>query len=291
MLNLKQNIDITNLSQFKTKATASYYYEINEYNDLENLKEILTFIKSKNLEYLIISWWTNMLFAFDNYDWLIIYNKLSGWKFENNILETYSSENISDIAISLEKNYNQSLFHRFIWLPGSVWWAVVWNAGCFGLEIENNFLETEVLDMETFEIKTFSKSEMDFEYRSSLLKKENKYYVIKTTFDLSKKVEKYHSDVDNIEFRENKQPKWNTCGSFFKNPNREYSAWKLIEEIWFKGKNINWALFSHLHANFLMNDWTATYNDLLDLVDIVQKKVKINYDIQLIPEVRIFYNK
>jgi len=66
---------------------------------------------------------------------------------------------------------------------------------------------------------------MNFNYRTSILKQNNnKYFLIEAVFDLSIKHEKYHSDVDNIYFRENKQPKGNTCGSFFKNPNREQSA-------------------------------------------------------------------
>jgi UDP-N-acetylenolpyruvoylglucosamine reductase len=49
---------------------------------------------------------------------------------------------------------------------------------------------------------------MIFSYRNSILKeKKNKFFLLKAYFDLSKKVEKYHSDVDNIDFRENKQPK------------------------------------------------------------------------------------
>jgi UDP-N-acetylenolpyruvoylglucosamine reductase len=53
---------------------------------------------------------------------------------------------------------------------------------------------------------------MNFKYRNSILKQnENKYFLIKAYFDLSKKIEKYHSDVDNIYFRENKQPKGNNC--------------------------------------------------------------------------------
>ena len=59
---------------------------------------------------------------------------------------------------------------------------------------------------------------MNFTYRSSILKEIEKYFLISATFNLSQKVEKYHSDVDNIDFRENKQPKGNSCGSFFKNP-------------------------------------------------------------------------
>jgi hypothetical protein len=38
MLNLQENVDITNLSGFKTKATAKYYFEINTINDISNVK-------------------------------------------------------------------------------------------------------------------------------------------------------------------------------------------------------------------------------------------------------------
>jgi UDP-N-acetylenolpyruvoylglucosamine reductase len=47
---------------------------------------------------------------------------------------------------------------------------------------------------------------MNFSYRSSILKETNKYFLLKIKFDLSHKIEKYHSDVDNIYFREHKQP-------------------------------------------------------------------------------------
>jgi UDP-N-acetylenolpyruvoylglucosamine reductase len=57
-----------------------------------------------------------------------------------------------------------------------------------------------------------SKKNMSFSYRTSILKENNnKYFLVKTKFDLSKKIEKYESSVDNIDFRENKQPKGNTC--------------------------------------------------------------------------------
>jgi UDP-N-acetylenolpyruvoylglucosamine reductase len=48
---------------------------------------------------------------------------------------------------------------------------------------------------------------MEFSYRSSILKTSPQYFLLKVTFDLSKKIEKYNSDVDNIYFREYKQPK------------------------------------------------------------------------------------
>jgi UDP-N-acetylenolpyruvoylglucosamine reductase len=63
------------------------------------------------------------------------------------------------------------------------------------------------------------------------LKDNPQLLVVSVTFDLSQKIEKYATDVDNIYFREHQQPKGNSCGSFFKNPSREISAGALIESV------------------------------------------------------------
>ena len=290
---LQKNKDITSLSNFHTKANTKYYFEINTNNDLSKLKEINSFANKNKLKILFIWAGTNMLFAFDEYNWVIIKNNLSGWKYDKEIkiLESYSQELISDIAESLEKDYGQKLWHRFIGLPWTIWWAVYWNAWCFWLETENNFLKAEVINLENGHMSILSKKDMCFSYRNSILKQNwNKYFLVKAYFDLSKKIEKYHSDIDNIDFRKNKQPSWYTCWSFFKNPNREQSAWYLIEQVWLKWYKIWWAYFSELHANFLMNDWTATYSDLLKLIKLAQTKIKDQFNIDLINEVKIIKN-
>ena len=283
--------DITHLSNFKTPAKSKYYFEIHDRQDIDKLVEIYYFSKQNNLKVLLVWWGTNMLFAFDLFDWIVINNCLEWWSFdyETNMLESYSSEYISDISLNLFNKWIV-LWKRFIWLPWSIWWAIFWNAWCFWLETENNFISAEVLDVEIGNITILNKNQMDFEYRSSVIKKTDKYFIISAKFDLSTLIEKYSSDVDNLYFREYKQPKGNTCGSFFKNPSKEQSAWKLIEEVWLKWKNIGWAFFSELHANFLMNDWAANYRDLLELINLAQKEVKNTYNIDLVPEVRIITN-
>jgi len=289
---LQENKDITDFSNFKTPAKARYYFEINNEADLEGLLEVVVFWKVNNLGLLFIASGTNMLFAFDTYNGIVIKNNLTWWTYNNDtkVLESYSNDTISDIAESIEKGYGQKLWHRFIGLPGSIWGAVFWNAGCFWLEAENNFVEAKVIDLENRQVSIMSKKEMFFSYRSSILKqKEWRYFLVSAKFDLSKKVEKYSSDVDNIHFREYKQPKGNTCGSFFKNPSREQTAGYLIEQVWLKGYKIGGASFSKLHANFLMNDgWT--YKDLLQLISLAQEKVKEKFEIDLINEVRIITN-
>lgn len=290
---LQKDVDITNLSNFKTRAFAKYYFEIHDRQDVDKLTDIIDFASREELPLLFVSWGTNMLFAFDIYNWIVVKNCLKWWTYdpESKILEAYSSEAISDIAIRLENDFWQNLWHRFIGLPWTIAGAVFGNAWCFWLEAESNFFEAEVLDLDSRQCLVLSKTDMSFWYRSSILKESWKYFIIKARFDLSKKIEKYSSDVDNIEFREQKQPKWNTCWSFFKNPNREQSAWLLIEKVWLKGYKLWWAYFSEKHANFLMSDWVATYKDLLDLIKLAQDKVKNEFQVDLMPEVRIIYNK
>lgn len=290
---LQKNKDITNLSSFKTPATAKYYFEINQEQNIDDLVEIVQYWNKKELPLLFIGQGTNMLFAFNQYHWIVIKNNLFWWVYnqKNNILKCYSSELISDIAESLEQNYKQNIWHRFIWLPWSIGWAVFGNAWCFWLEIENNFMEAKVIDLESRQVLIISKNDMKFSYRNSILKeKKGKYFLVSAQFDLSKKIEKYSSDVDNIHFRAYKQPKGNTCGSFFKNPSREFSAGYLIEQVWLKGHKIWGAYFSNLHANFLMNEDNGRYEDLLELIELAKKKVKGKFGIDLVNEVRIITN-
>jgi UDP-N-acetylmuramate dehydrogenase len=56
---------------------------------------------------------------------------------------------------------------------------------------------------------------------------------------------------------------------------------------WYNHKG---AYFSELHANFLMNDWSANYKDLLELIKMAQDKVKKDFNIELINEVKIIVN-
>ena len=57
-----------------------------------------------------------MLFAFDIYKGVVIKNNLTGWNYDSDtqILETYSNESIWQIAESLENDYGQDIWHRFI---------------------------------------------------------------------------------------------------------------------------------------------------------------------------------
>ena len=303
---VKQNVDITSLSNFHTPAKARYFYKFDW--DINQLVKVLK--KFQNLPKLFVSWGTNLLFAFDIFDGLVIkladYPVNTNYNFENypsyfnkeikakfslqdNVLEVSWFENISDVAEILFKENLSDKRKRFIGLPGTIAGAVVGNAGCFGLEIQHTFLKAEVLNLETFQVEEIPLEKASFTYRNSIFKNW-KYIVLKAYFDLSSTKEKYPFkwDIqDIITFRTQKQPSGYSCGSFFKNPSRENPAWKLIEEVWLKWYKIWWAFFSEKHANFLMSDGTAKWQDLINLKNLAQDLVKHNFWIQLEPEVNI----
>ncbi len=290
---LQENINITHLSNYKTPATTRWYFELNTLQDIEFLSQIFDFVDKYNIPVLCISWGTNMLFAFEKYEWLVIKNNLSWWSYDRDtyILNTASNEAIWQIAETLECDFWQDLWHRFIGLPGSIWWAIYWNAGCFGLEVQHHFLDCQVYHIPSRKTQTLTNSEASFNYRTSHFKQHSgEYIILSARFNLSEKREKYHSDVDNIYFREHQQPKWNSCGSFFKNPSREQSAWSLIEQVGLKWHYYWGAYFSEKHANFLMHDGQGTYQDMLALIDLALQKVKDAYNIELENEVRIITN-
>lgn len=284
---LKENVDITDLSWYQIPATADYYFEYTGEDDIADLIEVCGVAKDQKLPILVLSGGTNMLIAFDRYPGIIIHNTSSLYDVEDKMLYTQSGCSIWDVAQKLEDEHDIDLWHRFIGLPGSIGWAIYGNAWCFWLETENNFVSCMCLNMRTGHIVDIPKNQMKFGYRKSKLKKNRHLFCLSAVFDLSKKVEKYHSDVDNIDFRENKQPKGLSCGSFFKNPSREQPAGLLIEEVGLKGHKIWGAFFSDQHANFLMSDGTATHADMLELIQLAQKKVEDQYGIQLENEVQI----
>ncbi len=77
-----------------------------------------------------------------------------------------------------------------------------------------------------------------------------------------------------------------SCGSVFTNPPGHHAA-KLVESAGLKGFRIGGAVVSTKHANFIINEGTATAAELEQLIAFVKATVQQQYGIELKPEVRI----
>jgi UDP-N-acetylmuramate dehydrogenase len=77
-----------------------------------------------------------------------------------------------------------------------------------------------------------------------------------------------------------------SCGSVFTNPPGDHAA-RLIESAGLKGFRIGGARVSEMHANFIVNDGTATASDIERLIGHVMQTVEQTHGVKLKTEVRI----
>jgi len=75
-----------------------------------------------------------------------------------------------------------------------------------------------------------------------------------------------------------------SAGSIFKNP-QGVSAGELIEGVGLKGFRLGDAMVSPLHANFIVNLGSARAKDVLDLIELIRKRVYQEMGVKLELEV------
>lgn len=83
-----------------------------------------------------------------------------------------------------------------------------------------------------------------------------------------------------------KQPQGYSCGSVFKNPEGGHAG-QLIESCGLKGTRQGGAIISPLHANFIINEGEASFQDVLDLIALAKGTVAERHGVVLEEEVRI----
>ena len=86
--------------------------------------------------------------------------------------------------------------------------------------------------------------------------------------------------------RRDNQPQGHCCGSVFKNPPGEHAG-RLIEVCGLKGCRRGGAVVSPKHANFIMNEKDATFEDIRGLIRQVKETVFERFGVTLEEEVRI----
>ncbi|MFC7685954.1 UDP-N-acetylmuramate dehydrogenase [Ureibacillus sp. GCM10028918] len=172
-------------------------------------------------------------------------------------------------------------------IPGSVGGAMAMNAGAYGGEIKDIIVDCTVLTKEGERI-VLSKEELELDYRKSIIAKKE-YFVLSSNFLLKKgNQQEIDEKVADLTYkRESKQPlEYPSAGSVFKRP-PGYFAGKLIQDSGLQGKGVGGAEVSTKHAGFIINKGQATATDYIQTIEMVQRTVKENFDIELELEVKI----
>ena len=170
-------------------------------------------------------------------------------------------------------------------IPGSIGGALTMNAGCYGAETKDVLVSAWGIDR-TGARRDFALAEFGYTYRHSQAPADIIW--IEAVYEgQADDPAAITARIDEITARrETTQPiREKTGGSTFKNP-PGHSAWKLVDEAGWRGKPHGGAMFSPLHANFMINTGQATAADLEGLGEAVRADVADKLGVSLDWEIK-----
>jgi len=159
-------------------------------------------------------------------------------------------------------------------IPGTIGGTIRMNGGIKGYEIGNRVIAVQGVDGWTEKEKLgfrYRDSSIDFPIFEAILNWEGKF-----NWKLDERLK---------ELRKN-QPKGPSLGSVFKNPPGDFAG-RLIEKAGLKGYQIGGIMVSPVHGNFFINVGNGTFEDMVALIKLVQRRVFNRFGVQLIPEIKI----
>ena len=266
---------------FAIGGPAKYFCEVHSFDEM---KQAFHFAREKKLPFFLLGKGSNILFDDLGYNGLVIQNRMEKciWNKTEIVVESGYSFPLLGIK-SAKKNLAGLEFAASV--PASVGGAVYMNAGAHGQEVKDTVEKVWFLE-ESGEEKVFSKEEMQFSYRFSFFQKK-KGAILKALFSLKEDSRAREQQKNWILQRMKTQPlKDKSAGCVFRNPSSELSVGKILEECGLKGFSLGGASISCKHANFIVNKDKASSQDVVKLIQEIQKKIYEKLQIRLQTEIK-----
>lgn len=256
-------------TSFKIGGVADIFIKVKSVQELQYIIEVA---KKENILVTIIGNGSNLLVKDNGIRGIVIMLNMDKIEIEDTIVTVEAGVKLGFLAQKLLKE-ELTGFEFAAGIPGSIGGAVRMNAGAYGGEMKDIIVETKCLTP-SGEIVTLSNEEQKFSYRHSIFM-ENRYIVLETKIKLQKgnKDEIKAKMDDYAQQRKEKQPiSLPSAGSTFKR-GTDFVTAKVIDECELKGFSIGDAQVSTKHAGFVVNNGNATAEDVLRLIEHVQKVV------------------
>ena len=176
--------------------------------------------------------------------------------------------------VSYAKKHNIAGFEFCTKLPGTLGGMLAMNAGVKEYEIFN------ILHSVQIDGKWIAKETIEHGYRFAKLKG----IATAARFEIHRG---YSQELNNtLQALRTNQPHDPSAGSAFKNPKGD-AAGRLIEAVGLKGFKKGDMQWSHIHANFLINVESGTFEDAKYLIDLAKEKVLKEFGIALQEEIKL----
>lgn len=272
---------LSKYSNMKIGGNATYLLAPQNVSDLSS---IILKAKAQKLKILPVGGGSNILFGNVGNRVIILDAYLPEiFQVDNKIVTVSSNMKISSI-IDKAMQYGLGGLEFISGIPAHIGGAIHMNAGAFEKCIFDYLYWVEYVDLEGNVIK-IDRKDLEFGYRTTSIEG----FIVKAAFKMDKKTKKkiLADKEDIISKRFERHPyDYPSLGSTFKNPKGKFAG-QLIEECGLKGLQIGDAQISEKHANFIINIGNATFNDVAELIRIVQETVKAQKGIELELEIKV----
>ncbi len=306
-LRVNLNEPLAKHTYFKIGGPADVFYEAKTVDELSTAVQIAIM---NRIPYLVIGGGSNLLVTEAGFRGLVIKNRTIALQFkgfaggvEKGKLDVKEAIVQADSGVPanllIRYTLDQGLagLEEFLGLPGTVGGAVYNNSHHLGELIGDRIVEVEVVDEEGNR-KKYLQKDLKFDYDYSILHKTHET-VLTASFQLKRgdKTSLWEKATTALKRRSATQPLGiPSSGCIFKNipladamrlgtPDMLQSAGYLIDKAGLKGLRVGGASVSDVHANFIVNDGTATSSDVLELIDQVRTKIKAKFGVTLELEV------
>jgi len=255
--------------------------------DVEELKKVVVCARKKGIPTLILGKGTNLIVKDRGIrGWVICLTRgMKKLHAEGDIIEAEAGLLLQRLVqFSIDRGL--AGMEPFFGIPGTVGGGLAMNAGAWGVELKDALLSMTFMKGDG-DLVEESRSKLRFSYRN--LDFPNSWIIVKGRFQLKKgkKDEALGQVKSYSEMRKKTQPlDYPSAGSIFKNP-KEGPAGKWIEAAGLKGFRMERAMVSDRHANFIINLGKATAEEVIHLMEWVERKVYEEKGISLEREVRV----
>lgn len=256
-MHIEEQVPLNNHTTFHIGGNADFFVRV---GNVEELEKALLFARERSLPFTILGGGSNVLVSDEGIRGLVIQIGIEGILFtegENGaVMLSAGAGVVWDHAVIESVGRGLWGIENLSAIPGCVGATPVQNVGAYGVEIGTMIESVEVYDTELLAVKTLSRDECEFGYRTSMFKSPlgKKYVITKIHLKLKNERNPKLEYTDLAQFfagktiptlleirnavcviRSKKFPDWHsigTAGSFFKNPILDEAHYLRLQNIY-----------------------------------------------------------
>jgi UDP-N-acetylmuramate dehydrogenase len=278
-MDIQENVSLRGKTTMRIGGNAAFYADLQTKEDVD---EAVAFAKEKSIPLIVLGGGSNTIFADGTINALVVRIAASSVVKTNNTVTVDAAKNLPMLINELAKDGLD--LSPLTGILGTVGGAVYGNAGQGpkGMWIDEYVLSVDVCVEGKW--KTMTKDECDYRYRESWFK-DNAFLtpiIWSVTLRLPEIApEEIQAEIQNLlQQRLDTQPHIKTAGSCFKAVGGT-PAWKLIDDAGLRETSSGGVHISEKHANFLINDGEATFEDATKVVKTIEENIPEGLEVEM----------